>query len=240
MLDMHAHILPNVDDGPKTVMESIDVIRQMASEGVTEIIATSHAYNPHYHVDHNRVQTELPLLQKELQKQQIDVTLHVGQEVRIHEDLIDNFKNGAALSLDNSNYFLLEHPSGEIPAYTIPMIQEMISMNKVPIIAHPERNRAIASKPSRLERLVKNGALAQITAGSVTGHFGKNIQKLSMQLIEANLIHTYGSDVHNNETRPALFEAGLDYLDKKHHHELVDIFLENNARITMNKDMIVL
>lgn len=240
MLDMHAHILPNVDDGPKTVMESIEVIRQMASEGITEIIATSHAYSPHYHVDHERVLMELPLLQEELQKQEVDVTLYSGQEVRIHENIIEHLQSGEALTLANSKYVLLELPSGELPTYTIPIIQEMISINKVPIIAHPERNRAIAAKPSRLEQLVKNGALAQITAGSVTGHFGKNIQKLSMQLIEANLIHTYGSDVHNNETRPALFEKGLDYLDKKNHHELVDIFLENNARIATNKELIVL
>lgn len=240
MLDMHAHILPNVDDGPKTVMESIDIIRHMASEGVTEIITTSHAFSPHYHVDYERVKMELSLLQQELQKQQVDVTLYAGQEVRIHEQLIENLQNGVALSLANSKYVLLELPSGEIPAYTIPMIQEMIAINKIPIIAHPERNRAIAEKPSRLERLIKNGALAQITAGSVAGHFGKNIQKLSLQLIEANLIHTYGSDVHNNETRPALFEKGLDYLDKKNHHELVDIFLENNARILTNEEFIVL
>ena len=105
----------------------------------------------------------------------------------------------------------------------------------IPIIAHPERNRAIAEKPARLERLVRHGALAQITAGSLAGHFGKNVQKLSLQLIEANLVHTYGSDVHNVDTRPLLFNKGLDYLEKKKHHDLADILLENNERIVQRQ-----
>jgi len=149
-------------------------------------------------------------------------------------------KSGEALTLAGSKYVLLELPSGGIPAYTVTIIQELLSMNKIPIIAHPERNRAIADKPSRLLRLVNHGALAQVTAGSLAGHFGRGIQKLSLHLVEANLIHAYGSDVHNSTTRPALFEKGLDYLDKRKLHDTVDILLENNARILTNEDFILL
>ena len=91
----------------------------------------------------------------------------------------------------------------------------LLGEGKIPIIAHPERNRAIAEKPERLERLVRHGALAQVTAGSLSGHFGKNVQKLALQLIEANLIHTYGSDVHNLDDKTIPFQKGLDYLGKK-------------------------
>ena len=135
---------------------------------------------------------------------------------------------------------LLELPSSGIPAYTVNVIQGILNLNKVPIIAHPERNRAIAEKPSRLARLVNHGALAQVTAGSLAGHFGRGVQSLSLQLVEANLIHSYGSDVHNTKTRPFLFEKGLDFLDKRKHHDIVDILLENNARILTNEDFILL
>ena len=108
-----------------------------------------------------------------------------------------------------------------------------------PIIAHPERNKAIAEKPSRLVELIHQGALSQITAGSLTGHFGRAIQKLSLDLVRANLVHAYGSDVHNLTTRPFLFDEGLCYLEKRKELEAVDIFLENNARILQNMPFII-
>ncbi|MER2091088.1 MAG: CpsB/CapC family capsule biosynthesis tyrosine phosphatase, partial [Sporosarcina sp.] len=162
------------------------------------------------------------------------------QEVRLRDDLLDKLAAKEALTLAKSRYLLLELPSQAVPAYTVNVIQALLGEGIIPIIAHPERNRAIAEKPERLERLVRHGALAQITAGSVAGHFGRNIQKLSLQLLEANLIHTYGSDVHNTKTRPLLFNKGLDTMEKKKLHDMADILLENNDRILKNAPLFLL
>lgn len=237
---MHAHILPGVDDGPKGLAESIELLKLAEVEGITDIIATPHAYSPHYDVPKKVVLENLALLKKEAKKNDLSIQLHAGQEVRIHGNTIEQLANGEALTLADSKYVLLELPSSGIPAYTIQIIQGILNLNKVPIIAHPERNRAIAEKPSRLEKLITHGALSQVTAGSLAGHFGKGVQKLSLQLVEANLVHAYGSDVHNAATRPFLFEKGLDYLDKHKHHDIADILLENNARILTNEDFILL
>lgn len=240
MLDMHAHILPGVDDGPNTMDESIELLRLAEAEGISHIIATPHAYSPHYDVSKTSVVEGLTKLKGEIKKKGINIELSAGQEIRIHDKVVERIKSGEALTLANSKYVLLELPSSGIPAYTVPVIQGILNLNKVPIIAHPERNRAIAEKPSRLERLITHGALAQVTAGSLAGHFGKSVQKLSLQLIEANLIHTYGSDVHNNATRPFLFDEGLLYLERQKHHDLVEILLENNERILSNAELILL
>ena len=240
MVDIHAHILPGVDDGPKTMAESIELLKLAEAEGITDLIATSHAYSPHFDVPKKTVLEKLALLNIEKKKNGLSINLHAGQEVRIQDNTVEQLASGEALTLTNSKYVLLELPSSGIPAYTVQIIQGILNLNKVPIIAHPERNRAIAEKPSRLERLITHGALSQVTAGSLAGHFGRSVQKLSLQLVEANLVHAYGSDVHNKETRPFLFEQGLDYLDKHRHHELADILLENNARILTNKDFILL
>ncbi|MCZ2258567.1 tyrosine-protein phosphatase [Sporosarcina sp. G11-34] len=240
MLDMHAHILPAVDDGPKTLEESIQLIEIAIAEGITDMIATPHAYSPHYDVSKEQVLEKLMALQREVEKRGLSINLHAGQEIRIQDFVPEKLESGEALTLAGSKYMLLELPSSGIPAYTVPVIQAILSMGIVPIIAHPERNRAIAEKPSRLSRLVNHGALAQVTAGSLAGHFGKGVQSLSMHLIEANLIHSYGSDVHNSKTRPALFEKGLDYLDKRKLHNTVDILLENNARILTNENFLLL
>ncbi|MFJ8064774.1 tyrosine-protein phosphatase [Psychrobacillus sp. NPDC096426] len=240
MIDIHTHILPGVDDGAQTVVESMELIEQAIKEGITDIIATPHADNPHYDVPQNVVLEKIELLNTEMKKNNVFINIHPGQEIRIGQTTIEKLTNGELLTLANSKYVLIELPTGGIPANTIQIIQGILNLDKVPIIAHPERNRAIAEKPSRLLKLINHGALAQITAGSLAGHFGRNIQKQSLQLVEANLVHTYGSDAHHTKTRPFLFDAGLSYLEKHKKLYAVDIFLENNARILENGEVIIL
>lgn len=240
MIDMHTHILPGVDDGPATVEESIELLELAEVEGITHILTTPHAYSPHYDVSKEKVLNGLATLQEEVKKRGLKIQLYSGQEIRIHDKVVERIERGEALALANSRYVLLELPSSGIPAYTIAVIQGILNVNKVPIIAHPERNRAIMENPNRLERLITNGALAQVTAGSLAGHFGKAVQKRSLQLVEANLIHAYGSDVHNKKTRPFLFDEGLAYLEKHQHQERVEVLLENNARILSNEEFVIL
>ncbi|MEG0576855.1 MAG: CpsB/CapC family capsule biosynthesis tyrosine phosphatase [Bacilli bacterium] len=90
-----------------------------------------------------------------------------------------------------------------------------------------------------MEYLIFQGAFAQITSGSLTGHFGQTIQKLSLDLVRVNLVHTYGSDVHNLRTRPFPFDEGLCYLEKKKELDAVDILLGNNARIIHNEPLLI-
>lgn len=236
---MHSHILFGVDDGPAQLDETLNMLQQATNEGITEIIATSHSFHPQYHVSSTTVKQQVTQLQQELTKQNIPLNIHCGQEVRLVENMITLLEQGEILTLANSSYLLLELPSSTVPTYTKHIVNELQAHGITPIIAHPERNKAIAERPSKLEELVREGAAAQITAGSLAGHFGKSIQKLSLDLVKANLVHTYGSDVHNVTTRPFLFDAGLTYLEKNKQHEAVDILLENNARIIENKSFIM-
>ncbi|MFC5604809.1 tyrosine-protein phosphatase [Sporosarcina koreensis] len=240
MIDMHTHFLFGVDDGPRTIEETLDLVKKAEGEGITDMISTSHACNPHYHVPGSEVISQITLLKDVMKEAGLNVQLYPGQEIRLTEDIIERLDNNELLTLANSRYLLLELPSQTIPAYTVSVIQSMLEREIIPIIAHPERNRAIAEKPERLERLVRHGATAQITAGSLSGHFGKNIQKLSLQLIEANLVHTYGSDVHNLKTRPFHFEKGLDFLERKKLYDIADLLLANNERILSNEPLFLL
>lgn len=240
MLDMHSHILFGVDDGPEKEEETILLLNQAVSEGITGIISTSHAYHPQFHVSKEIVLKQVQSLNELAKENNLPIQIYTGQELRLKDFTANEIAAKDALSLADSKYVLLELPSQGIPAYTIQIIQELLNQNKVPIIAHPERNKAIAEKPSRLARLITHGALAQVTAGSLAGHFGKSIQRTALQLVDAHLVHVYGSDVHNSSTRPFLFNKGLDFLDKQKRHELTDILLENNSRIMTNQDFILL
>lgn len=239
MIDMHSHILFGVDDGPGELHQTIEMLQQAVNEGITEIIATSHSFHPQYNVTAKIVLQQIAILQQEVSKRNIPLTLHAGQEVRLVENVVTLLETKEILPLANSKYMLLELPSSTVPKYTKDIIIALQAKGITPIIAHPERNKVIAERPSKLEELVREGAMAQITAGSLTGHFGKNIQKLSLDLVKANLVHTYGSDVHNLTTRPFLFDAGLTYLEKNKQLDAVDMLLENNARIVENKGFIL-
>lgn len=238
MIDMHSHILYGVDDGPQQFAGTLAIVEAAVQDGITDMIATPHAHSPQYDVPVETVVARVAQLSKFLQDERMDLTVHTGQEIRLHENLVDNLQGGKLLTLANSKYVLLELPSQTVPLYTVKVVEQLIAKGYVPIIAHPERNRAIAEKPERLQRLIRHGAFAQVTASSVSGHFGKGVQDLALRLIEANCIHTYGSDVHNTETRPVAFAQGLDALEKKRHSEIIEILLENNERILADRQLI--
>lgn len=239
MIDMHSHILYGVDDGPKTKEETIKMLEKAVEEGITDIISTSHSNHPMFDVKANTVFEQVNELQQEINNRQLPLTIHMGHEARIFDSITVEVLEKRIHLLAKSNYLLLELPSCSVPQYTTHIISQLLSQGITVIIAHPERNKAIAEKPERLERLIRAGAVAQITAGSLAGHFGKSVQQLSLNLVRANLVHTYGSDVHNLETRPFLFNEGLDFLEKKKELDAIDLLLENNARIIENKPFII-
>lgn len=240
MIDMHSHILFSVDDGPSTLDESLQLLEQAVKEGITGMISTSHARQPQYHVPANLVKEQLQILRKELEKRQISLNLYEGHEIRLHESMIEGLHDGELLALANSKYVLLEFPSQHVPQYASNIVNELLENDIIPIIAHPERNKGIVEKPERLARLIRQGAIAQVTSGSLCGHFGRAVQKTAIELVDSNLVHTVGSDVHNLTNRPFLFDKGLTYLEKHGRSDYVDLFLENNERITTNKDVILL
>lgn len=240
MIDTHAHILPDLDDGPQTMEQTEKLLEQAVKEQIAGIIATPHAHHPNFTTDLEKLNHQFEATKKYIAEANLPIKIYKGQECRLSEKLPDRLDAGEALTLAGSRYVLLELPSSGIPGYTVPIIQQLITRGYVPIIAHAERNQGIIEKPERLRKLLLHGAMAQVTAGSVAGSFGKAIQKTALTLIDANMIHVYGSDVHSLEKRPFLFNAGLDYLEKKKRHEIVDILLENNERILLNENLYVL
>lgn len=238
MIDIHSHILFDVDDGPVSIEQSIEMLETAANEGIRNIISTSHLYHPQYSVAANVVKKQVKQLQNEMYERGIPMTIHLGHEVRLNEKVVSLYESKEIHTLANSRYLLLELPSNTVPHYTKYIISDLLSVGITPIIAHPERNRGIAENPKRLENLIRDGALAQITASSLAGHFGKKVQKLSLNLVRSSLVHTYGSDAHNLSTRPFLFHKGLDYLEKLKEVDSIDLLLENNKRVLENQQLI--
>lgn len=202
MIDLHCHILPHVDDGPTNLIQFFEMAHAAESAGVTHIVATPHHLNGQYE---NVKADILPICRQYndyLQQENISITIHPGQELRIHRELLHSLEIGDILTLDNKGKFLLlELPPNEVPEYTQEMIYELLLKGITPIIAHPERNRALIDNNHILFELVSEGALAQLTAGSIIGQFGKKIKVFAEKMIDHHLAHFVASDAHNCHSR---------------------------------------
>lgn len=239
MLDLHCHILPGVDDGAKTMEDSIALARLAVAEGITHILATPHHKNRNWNNEKKEVLVRVKQLQEELDNLDIDLTIFPGQEIRIYGELLKDIEQNEILFIDESQqYLLIEFPTSNIPTYTERLFYDLLSEGITPIIVHPERNREILEHPNRLKSLVDKGALAQLTAASYTGGFGKKIKKFSEELVENELIHFIASDAHNITNRAFHMKECFDKLEKNFGREKVEQY-HQCAKDLVNGEIIV-
>lgn len=216
MIDLHCHILPSIDDGARTLTDSLAMAQKAAAEGIHTIVATPHHQNGKYINERIEILHQVKQLNEALQEHDIPLTVLPGQEVRLYGDLLADYEAGKILTLNETNkYILIEFPSNHVPRYAEQMLYELRVKGMIPIIVHPERNAELIEQPDKLYNLVNKGALTQVTAGSLLGNFGKKIKKFSMQLVENNLTHMIASDAHNTTTRAFHLQAGYDVIGNK-------------------------
>jgi len=228
MIDIHAHILPTLDDGAQTLEDSLLMARQAVAEGIHTMIATPHHKHPSFNNVKMDVEKQLVLLNAELNRNSIPLKVVAGQEIRIYGEIADDLPKGIELlPLNDTNYVLIEFPSSEVPKYADQLFYDIQVKGYTPIIAHPERNSEFVKNPDRLYRFIKNGALSQITAGSLAGKFGKNIQKTSIKFLDHNLAHVIASDVHNLTSRNFQWKEAWKVVEKEFGRDGVDTFKAN-------------
>ncbi len=216
MIDIHCHILPGVDDGPKTLDDALKMAELAVEEGITEIIATPHHLNGAYENTKETIIDRVNQFNEELQAANIPLVVLQGQETRIHGEMVKSIADGDILTLtDDNKYVFIELPSNHVPRYTSQLIYDLQLNRLTPIIVHPERNSEIIETPDLLYKLVKNGALTQVTASSITGHFGKKIKKFSNELIKHKLIHFVASDAHNTSSRSFRLREAMETVEKQ-------------------------
>jgi len=238
MIDIHCHILPNVDNGAKYNTDSLLMAKHAESEGIHTIIATPHHQNGSYVNAKKDIEIKVAELNKYLQLEKVNVHILPGQESRIYGELLEDYEAGEIITLAGiSNYLFIELPSNHIPHYTDQLFYDLQMKGLTPVIVHPERNSEIIQRPEKLYTLVKNGAATQITAASFTGYFGKKIQKCTFDLVESNLTHFIASDAHNTTTRGFKMSEAYDLLESKYGLDTVCYFIDNAELIVDGQDI---
>ncbi|GAF65031.1 UTP--glucose-1-phosphate uridylyltransferase [Bacillus sp. TS-2] len=236
MIDLHCHILANIDDGPKTIENSLEMAKVAASEGIHTIVATPHYSHPSFSKNEAKIIHEkVEELNQILIEQHIPLKILPGHELRIHGDLLEELQNGEALSVANlGTYLFIEFPSNHIPSYAKTLFYQLQVEGYQPVIVHPERNSKLIESPNIIYEFVKSGVLTQVTSSSITGHFGKKIQKFSLQLIEHQLTHFVSSDAHNIESRTFRMKDAYKVIEKEFDLEQVELLKENAEQVINN------
>ena len=198
MIEMHCHLLPNVDDGSSSFEESIELIKKLKDIGVEKIIITPHYIrSTKYNVD-NKEKYEIFLeLKDKLKEQNIDIELFLGNEIFLDEYTLDDLKQGLCCTMNSSKYVLVEIPRNDVINNLDSLLFKLTSKGIIPIMAHPERYIIVQENKEVLNKWVDAGILLQVNYESINGKYGKYAKKMAKYILKNNLASFIASDVHH-------------------------------------------
>lgn len=229
MFDIHYHLLFGVDDGPKTLEESLALAEASIAEGVTHIVCTPHS-NDKYRFDPAVNRERLSLIEERLGGR---LTLGLGCDFHLSYDNIENlYKDKARFTINGKQYLLVEFPDFGIATNMEATFYEMTMSGVVPIITHPERNPTLQKDPSRMTEWIRLGCLVQVTASSLMGRFGQRAQAMSRDLLKKNWVHIIASDAHGVERRSPSMSKAYAVLQSEYGRQTADrLCIENPKAI---------
>ena len=212
MYDLHAHILPGIDDGPRDMEEAVAMLKAASADGIKGMAMTPHVI-PGLH---DNPKEKVVRLTEELKAGAagIDIELYPASEIRLSDETLEGLKSGALCTINGSRYVLAELPSMFDPGKINEMVCSLRETGLVPVIAHPERNPVALKDVECLYELVSMGALMQVTAGSFLGMFGDDARKLAVSMLERRLAHVIASDAHDSGPRPPVLSAAVREVSK--------------------------
>ena len=212
VVDIHCHILPGIDDGPRTLEESVAMANMAAASGTTDIVATPHA-NHRYAYDDAVFEGKLE-----------ELRAAAGETVRIHrgcdfhltpENIRDALAAPAKYSVAGNGYLLVEFSDHSIPETAGDIFRKMLSVGLHPVITHPERNPLLRERLELVELWVDQGCFVQVTAISILGRFGKTAKEAADRLLRSSLVHFLASDAHDCQRRTPALDAAWKQVSKE-------------------------
>lgn len=205
MIDLHSHILPGIDDGAKTLDDSIAMAKQALDCGVTHMVCTPHIHQGVFDNTLESIKLSFHNLIRALAEREIPLKLAYSCEVRVCPEVIAWVQNKRLPFLGiwkGRNALLLELPHSHIPPGIENLIKWLLNNGVQPIIPHPERNRDIIADYRKLQMLRRLGCLFQVTAGAFTQGFKHQVYELSMKMMQDGFVDYVASDTHSAERRP--------------------------------------
>lgn len=225
-VDIHSHLLPGIDDGAKDLEDSISLILKMNSYGITNFITTPHILGDIYPNSSNLILNKLEEVRNELFRLgKTDIKINAAAEYMMDEQFQQRLKNNDILTLKD-NYVLVEMSFFNAPMNLHDVLFEIQLKGYKPVLAHPERYNFYHTNFDNYYKLKKAGCLFQLNLLSLTEHYGKNVKKVSQDLISKNLYDFVGTDTHHHNHLELLKTIGTKKI-----YEKVKNLLDNNSKV---------
>lgn len=236
MKDIHSHILYGIDDGSKSIDESIYLLKEMEKAGVEELILTPHYIeDSKYNCNNNSKNKIFEELKKEVKKENINIKLYLGNEVYITPRFIELLDKKEIQTLNNSKYLLFEFPLRHVYKNTSEIISDITSHGYIPILAHPERYPIFQHHPDMLEEYLRKGVLIQCNLTSLFNVYGRIPKKIMKYFLKKKWVTFLGSDTHHKvQFNSKKLEKQLLRITKD--KEYVDDLLNNNFNKIINNE----
>jgi tyrosine-protein phosphatase YwqE len=213
--DLHSHLLPELDDGVKTLEESLKVILTFQGLGLTKAITTPHIMSDYYKNNPEGIRQKLEVVKNYLTQHNVDFELEAAAEYYFDETLLDLIQSGNEVLTFGDNFFLFETNTFAEPLMLDDLIFQLKVKNFKPVLAHPERYQYLQNNLDRVDDLINRGVLMQINSLSLIGFYSKPIQQVARQLVENKMVHFLGSDCHNADHAQHLKKCLADKYFKK-------------------------
>lgn len=235
VVDVHSHILPQLDDGAANIEQSISLIKSMYAIGYRKIIATPHIMNGYYNNTSEDILQALYILKSVLKRRNIDMQVEAAAEYYLEDELFRLIERNDVLTFGgDKKYLLFETSFVTKPSYLLESILKIKKAGYIPVLAHPERYSNL-NDLEMLNRLAFNGLLFQINISSLTGSNSKQSQELAELLIKQKLVSFLGSNCHNEAQLKNIKEA----MSLPFYEAVIKQNLRNNSLLETKKNELI-
>ncbi len=232
-IDLHCHILPQTDDGADSFMEACELIEQAVKSGTKIITATPHFNNKivcSSHLNRLTITNVYKELKKIVEEKNIQASIFLGSELLADENIQDLYMNDELIPINGSRYILTEFSFDETFENVIKYCKQLLNFGYIPLIAHPERYLFFSDTFENLYFLLNLGCRFQINKGSPLGKYGDSAQRISIRMLNEDLVHVISSDCHSPGNRNSDMSEIYEWLLSRYPHSKITDWTHDNAK----------
>jgi protein-tyrosine phosphatase len=230
MIDLHTHILPGIDDGARDLETSLEMARIAVADGTRLLACTPHINPPIYNNNTQNITGATAALQEQLDNNGIELGLIVGADIHLTANLLQTLQDGTAPTIAGSRYLLLEPSHDVMPPHIDRFCATVIEHGYTPVLTHPERLIWINQHYDVICNLDALGMVMQLTAGSITGQFGKTVQYWADRMLAEGRVDIIASDAHDTRHRPPVLSNCREIIEQRHGTGLATTLMIDNPK----------